>query len=337
MIVASWSGWMPSMRASIAPGSPSRYSRPSWRTSSRVSVQASASRDAVEDDDAQHRRGVGADAAQLLELLGVLGEDDLGAGVGDDERDVVGHRRRVDRRRRAPRHHDGEVGQGPLVARARGDRDAVLGLDAQRHQTSADLADDDVELGPGDGDPLVTRPGDHRVQVGGPVGGGSDAVAEHVPHALRPRSNTDWSTGSSTGVWIWGAGGEHRASSSSLGSGGARILSHVRPRYALLPARGRGVGRVDEPDRHPRDEHRGPPVGDERQRQPGDRQQPQVHARRSAPPAPRARSRHRRRRAARRRPGRAPPRRAPGRRRKPAGAAAPWRRRSRAPPPPPRR
>ena len=52
MIVASWSCWMPSIRASMAPGSPARYSRPSWRTSSRVSVQASAS-------DARRRRRPG--------------------------------------------------------------------------------------------------------------------------------------------------------------------------------------------------------------------------------------------------------------------------------------
>ena len=43
MIVASWSCRMPSMRASMAPGSPARYSRPSWRTSSRVRVHGSAS------------------------------------------------------------------------------------------------------------------------------------------------------------------------------------------------------------------------------------------------------------------------------------------------------
>ena len=43
MIVASWSCRMPSIRASMAPGSPARYSRPSLRTSSRVRVHASVS------------------------------------------------------------------------------------------------------------------------------------------------------------------------------------------------------------------------------------------------------------------------------------------------------
>ena len=43
MIVASWSEAMASIRASTAPGSPWRYSRPSIRSWSKVSVHSSVS------------------------------------------------------------------------------------------------------------------------------------------------------------------------------------------------------------------------------------------------------------------------------------------------------
>ena len=55
--------------------------------------------------------------------------------------DVVGHRRRVDRRGRAAGAHDREVGQDPLEAGAGGDADALLGLDAQREQAGRELVD----------------------------------------------------------------------------------------------------------------------------------------------------------------------------------------------------
>ena len=74
-------------------------------------------------------------ARSLAICVVVLGEDDLRLGVAED----VGRRPRRSwsgtpwwsRRRR----HDREVGQDPLVARARGDRDALLGLDAERDQS----------------------------------------------------------------------------------------------------------------------------------------------------------------------------------------------------------
>ena len=155
--------------------------------------------------------------------------------------DVVGHRRRVDGGRGATGDHDGEVGQGPLVAGAGGDGDAVLGLDAQRDQPGPDLADHDVELGPGDGDPLVAAVGDDGVQVGGAVGAGVDAVAEHVSDALClpvQHGLVDRLVGG--GVDLRG-GGEHRASSSSLGSVGARMMTQRAVRgYALSATRRRG-------------------------------------------------------------------------------------------------
>ncbi|OPZ51751.1 MAG: hypothetical protein BWY91_02602 [bacterium ADurb.BinA028] len=80
----------------------------------------------VEDDDLDDVGHVVTVRPQLLDLAVVLGEHEPRPGVTQDVGDILGHRCGVDRRRRTARTHDAEVGQGPLVARGRGDRHPVL-------------------------------------------------------------------------------------------------------------------------------------------------------------------------------------------------------------------
>ena len=61
--------------------------------------------------------------------------------------------RRVDRGRRAGRTHHREVGEDPLVAGARGDADALLGLQTEREQAGREAGDPVAGLLPGDGLP----------------------------------------------------------------------------------------------------------------------------------------------------------------------------------------
>ena len=141
-------------------------------------------------------------------------------------------------------------------------------------------------------------------------------------------SSTDWSTGSSAGAWIWGEavsigsvlviGGVVRESCHRWGTEGNGLLPASCFRDARAGRHGsgvppRGVGGVDDADREPRHDHRGPAVGHERQRQAGDRRAGRGSSRRSGRPGPPARPRPRPRRAGRRAPRSAPP---------PAGRAA---------------
>ena len=91
----------------------------------------------VEDDDLDDVGHVVTVRPQLLDLAVVLGEHEPRPGVTQDVGDILGHRCGVDRRRRTAGTHDAEVGQGPLVARGRGDRHPVLDGEAERHQAGS--------------------------------------------------------------------------------------------------------------------------------------------------------------------------------------------------------
>ena len=208
MIVARRSGVSASIRSSTRPGLRSRPVRPSASSASRLMTQSSspsaASASKVTTLVTPGDRG--GDAAQLGDLLGVLGEDDLALGVAEDERDVVVDRRRVDRRRDAAGDHDAEVGQGPLVAGGRGEGDAVLGPDAQRDEPGTDRVDRLLDLGPGDGDPLVAGLADLGVHERVRVGGRRDAVTEEVPDtggALLDQAVVDRLVGRVSGSGAW--------------------------------------------------------------------------------------------------------------------------------------
>jgi hypothetical protein len=128
----------------------------------------SSSAAAVEGDDAEQLGQLVAVVAQLLDLRRVLGEDDLAAGVGDDEGHVGVEHGRVDRRRRRAGGHDGEVGEDPLHPGGRGDGDAVLEPDALGHQTRGPQVGPLAGLVPGQPfEPLAalrTRVGDEVLQ-----------------------------------------------------------------------------------------------------------------------------------------------------------------------------
>jgi hypothetical protein len=70
----------------------------------------------------------------LADLEIVLGEDDLGLGVGEDEADVLMLCGRVDRRGGGSGTHDRKVGKDPLHPRTGCDRHAVLGLNPEGKQ-----------------------------------------------------------------------------------------------------------------------------------------------------------------------------------------------------------
>ena len=93
-------------------------------------------------------------------LLVVLGEDHVAVGVGDDVGDVIGVGRGVDGRGGAAGARDREVGEDPLVARAGGDADPLLTLDAQCQQARGEVADPVAGLLPGQRRPrAVGAPG----------------------------------------------------------------------------------------------------------------------------------------------------------------------------------
>ena len=123
---------------------------------------------AVEGHDLADVRQLGAVVGQLLELLVVLGEDDVALGVGEDVDGVLGVGARVDRGGRAGGAHHREVGQDPLVAGAGGDADALLGLDAQRDQAGGQRLDLVADLLPGDGLPCLPR-GKRKASLSGDV------------------------------------------------------------------------------------------------------------------------------------------------------------------------
>ncbi len=135
---------------------------------------------AVEHDDLADRGQLGVLLTELGDLLVVLGEHDAAVGVGQDVGDVVGHRARVDRGRCGAGGVDREVGEDPLDAGAGGDRDALLGLDAERDEARGEVGHAYAGLGPGQRVPLLVLVG---VAVGLVVAGFLDAVVEHLADA----------------------------------------------------------------------------------------------------------------------------------------------------------
>ncbi len=95
----------------------------------------------VEGDDRAQRAELGLALGELGELLVVLGEDELAVGVTEDVGGVLGVGARVDRRGGATGTHHRQVGDDPLVARAGGDADPLLGLETERQQTGREPGD----------------------------------------------------------------------------------------------------------------------------------------------------------------------------------------------------
>src|SRR3954452_7819491 len=118
------------------------------------------------------------DAPQLEDLLVVLGDHHPGAAVVEDVDHVAVDGARVDRGRGRAGAHDGEVGQDPLEARARHDRDRLLRADADRDQARRHRVDEVAGVVPGGLSPLLA----HGIVVGHSFPARGDALPEQVGH-----------------------------------------------------------------------------------------------------------------------------------------------------------
>ena len=88
----------------------------------------------VEPDDVAEARQVGADLADLLELPGVRHAEDRDPRVAQQELDLPGGKRRVDRHVDAPRREGRKVGVRPLRPVLRQDAHPVAGLQVELEQ-----------------------------------------------------------------------------------------------------------------------------------------------------------------------------------------------------------
>jgi hypothetical protein len=139
-------------------------------------------RGAVERPDPGHLGHLVPVRPQLVDLGVVLGEHDPAARVADDVRDVGVDGGRVDRRRRTPGAHDGEVGQGPLVAGGGGDGHAVLGADPEGDEAGGEPVGLLPDLRPGDRIPGLAAGEAEGLTVRGLL----DPGTEEVGHAGGP-------------------------------------------------------------------------------------------------------------------------------------------------------
>jgi hypothetical protein len=132
----------------------------------------------VEDDHPDDVGQVVTLGAQLGDLGLVLGEDDPGAAVGEDEGDIFGPGRGIDGGRRGARAHDRDVLIQPLDAGGGDDRDPLLGLDPEGKQAGCHRLDGLGSLPPGQRCPA--GPGREAKRLG--PGGRRDPVIEHPGH-----------------------------------------------------------------------------------------------------------------------------------------------------------
>ena len=113
-------------------------SRPSSRKSAQdeqlLVVVAVPDAARLEVDDALQVRALVEDRERLVDLLLVLGDEDLGAGVAEQVADLGGRVGRVDADRRGPHGERAHVGDQPLGPVLGVDRDPVAGLDAERQE-----------------------------------------------------------------------------------------------------------------------------------------------------------------------------------------------------------
>ena len=181
MTTARDSGPSWSMRESTRSGVAASHSRPRSASSSVVMTQPSSLPGPVRAMTCRTPGHLRAHVLELGDLLGVLGEDDAAAGVGEDVGDVLGDRRRVDGRRRTSGADDGEVGEDPLDAGRRRDGDAVLQRHPEADEPGSPLLHDLVRLPPRQGGELA-RPL-REVEVGRRVGRRPDPAAEERTHA----------------------------------------------------------------------------------------------------------------------------------------------------------
>ena len=104
----------------------------------------------VEHDHVLEGRAALAHLVDLGDLCGVLAEHRAHLGMGEDVLALLGRVGLVDRDDGRPGAQRAEVGQRPLRAGAREDRDVVAALDPELGEPAGDLAGRASELGVGD-------------------------------------------------------------------------------------------------------------------------------------------------------------------------------------------
>ncbi len=142
----------------------------------------------VDDDHMGQLGQLGALVAGLGELLGVLRDQHPAAGVGEDERRLLGVGLRVDGGRRRAGAQDAEVGEDPLDAGGGGERDPLLGPYAELDEARRDGVHPFGGLCPGERPPVVgplAGRGRHGIAVGLGVRCGRHALQEEGRHGRR--------------------------------------------------------------------------------------------------------------------------------------------------------
>ena len=133
----------------------------------------------------QHHLGeagqLGAAFGQLRQLPGVLGEHDSAFRVGQNVGGAAGVGVGIHGGGGGPGTHDRQIGQNPLVSRARRDTDPLLGFDAQRQQAGRQCLDAVRGLLPGRRDPFAGN----EVAEGLLIRRHLDAVEKHRRHIRR--------------------------------------------------------------------------------------------------------------------------------------------------------
>ncbi len=104
--------------------------------------------DRIDQHDGSKRRHTGRRGDDLLELRRRRDNRERRAAVGQDERDLFGRQRRIDRNRDRTGGQDREVGDQPLRAALREQRHVIARRHAQGRETKADIADAVHELTP---------------------------------------------------------------------------------------------------------------------------------------------------------------------------------------------
>ena len=112
----------------------------------------------------------------LRELLGVLGDHHLRLGVAEDELDLGGGRRRIDRDHDRTDRRQGVVGERPLDPRSAEDRDLVALLNVKGEEAVRQRGDAVVGLLPADLAPAVGLADEER----GARAAGADTLPPEV-------------------------------------------------------------------------------------------------------------------------------------------------------------
>ena len=187
MSVARLSGRTASVARVTASASESSSARPRPARSSKVMTQSSPrverSTPVVSMSTTFSTAGIEPRwSLSLRELLAVLGDRRSASRSREDERDVLGVGARVDRGGGSAGGHRGQVEEDPLEAGVARDRDAVLGLQAQREQARGELGDALAAAAPAPGLPAAAG---GRGAEGLAGGVGCDAVEEQPSERRR--------------------------------------------------------------------------------------------------------------------------------------------------------